>query len=273
MRQFFKSRTEAALLVAILFGHLALLSIQPPKPHSTPLLRVWAMESLLPLLRGAAGSISGLRDLWENYVQLRIDKEEYDRLKSQVDEYRRVLLTYEEEIKRINRLEVLDQVQAALNRPSVEAKVIGGDTRRGYSSRFVDKGSSSGISRDCAVINADGVVGRVVHVSSNGAVIQLISDLDGGVGILLETSRASGVLRGTGQQTATIHHVSLTEKTSPGERVITSGLDQIYPKGLLVGSVLSAAADKTGFQQIKVFIAAQMQKLEEVLILKKESAG
>jgi rod shape-determining protein MreC len=273
MREFFKSRTEAVLLVATLAGHLALLSTQLRENSSTPLLRVWAMEFVLPLLRGAVGSIDGLNELWENYVQLRIDKEEYDRLKSQVDDYRQTLLTFEEEIKRTNRLEVLDQVKAALKRPSVKAQVIGGDTRLGYSTRVVDKGSSSGIRRDCPVINADGVVGRVVHVSINSAVVQLISDLDSGVGILLQTSRVTGVLRGAGRQTATIGYVSFTEKVPPGERVITSGLDQIYPKGLLVGSVLSETAEKTGFRQLNVSIAARMQKLEEVMILKKESAG
>jgi len=104
-------------------------------------------------------------------------------------------------------------------------------------------------------------------------VVQLISDLDSGVGILLETSRATGVLRGTGQQTATIHYVPPSEEAAPGERVITSGLDRIYPKGLLVGNVLSATLLQTGLQQVKVAIAARMQKLEEVLILKKESTG
>ena len=277
MKPVFQSRKETIIVIATLVAHLALLSTQIPKVSSTSLMRAWAMEMVLPLLRGAVGGISGLGGLWEDYVQLRYDKEEdkeeHERLKSRVEDYQRTVLVYQEQIRRLNRLEELDHVKAALNRPCVSAKVIGGDDRMGYSSRVVDKGSSSGISWDCPVINADGVVGRVVHVSRHSAVVQLISDPDSGVGILLETSRTTGVLRGTGQQSATIHYVSPTEKASPGERVITSGLDQIYPKGLLVGNVLSATAGVTGLQQVMVAIAARMKKLEEVLILKKESAG
>ena len=273
MKPLFQSRKEAVIVIVTLAAHLALLSTQIPKVSSTPLLRTWAMEFVLPFLRGAVGGVSSLSGLWEDYVRLRVDKEEHERLKSEVKDYRQTLLVYKEEVRRLKRLEDLDLVKAALNRPSVAANVIGGDDRMGYSSRVVDKGSSSGISWDCPVINSEGVVGRVVHVSRNSAVVQLISDLDSGVGILLETSRATGVLRGTGQQTATIHYVPLTEKAAPGERVITSGLDRIYPKGLLVGNVLSATSVQTGLQQVEVAIAARMKKLEEVLILKKESTG
>lgn len=273
MKPLFQSRKEAVIVILVLAAHLALLSTQIPKVNSTPLLRTWAMEFVLPFLRGAVGGVSSLSGLWENYVRLRVDKEEHERLRSEVEDYRQTLLVYEEEVKRLKRLETLDLVEAALNRPSVAASVIGGDDRRGYSSRVVDKGSSSGISWDCPVINSEGVVGRVVHVSRNSAVVQLISDLDSGVGILLERSRATGVLRGAGRQTATIHYVPLTEKAAPGERVITSGLDQIYPKGLLVGKVLSATSGQTGSQRVEVAIAARMKKLEEVLILKKVSTG
>ena len=107
----------------------------------------------------------------------------------------------------------------------------------------------------------------------NSSVVQLISDLDSGVGVLLEKSRAQGVLKGVGEQTAYIDYVSINEKTVPGERVLTSGLDQIYPKGFLVGIVLSAKKESGTLQKIEVSLSSQMQKLEEVLILTKESTG
>jgi len=273
MRQFFKSRKESIVLVAILIGHLILLSSQLPQPRSTPLLRAWAMELILPMLQGTVGSVSGLSNFWGRYTQLRVGKQEYESLKNQVAKYRQAVVIYEEELRRIGRLSLLNKVRSLLKRPSIPAGVIGGDSRRWFSSRVVDKGSNSGISRDCPVINADGVVGRILHVSWNSAVVQLISDLDSGVGVLLENSRAQGVLKGLGKQNATIHYVSKTETVLPGEQVITSGLDQIYPKGLLVGIVLSATHGKTVFQEVQVSISANLQKLEEVLVLKKESPG
>src|SRR5439155_7487633 len=124
---------------------------------------------------------------------------------------------------------------------------------------------------DCAIINADGVVGRVVHVSKKSAVVQLITDADSGVGVFLESSRAQGVLKGGGKREASLDYIGASEKVVVGEKVLTSGLDQIYPKGLLVGYVISAAPTKQIFQNIEVAIAANIQKLEEVLVLRKET--
>ena len=74
------------------------------------------------------------------------------------------------------------------------AKVIGGDPTHWYNSRILDIGLDAVITRDCAVISADGVVGRIVQVSRRSSVLQLVTDLDSGVGVFLETSRAHGVL-------------------------------------------------------------------------------
>ncbi len=260
-------------LLIVLTGHLLVISSQLQNNTSTPLLRAWTMEFILPFLKTTITSTRLLSNAWKSYVQIRFDKQQFENLKKQQAIYRQTLINYEEQLRKIKRINLLTQIQVTLKSSSVKASVIGGDGSSGYRSRVLDKGSNTGIKKNSAVINLDGIVGRILHVSYNSSVVQLISDLDSGVGVLLEKSRAQGVLKGIGEQIAYVDYVSINEKTVPGERVLTSGLDQIYPKGLLVGIVLSAKKERGTLQQIEVSLSSQMQKLEEVLILTKESTG
>jgi rod shape-determining protein MreC len=271
MKQFFKSRTEWILVIAVLFGHLVLLSARMGHSRETPLLRSWSMEVAVPLLKRVVGGITSLSGLWRGYIDLRRTYEENQVLKEQVEESRRTIIAYEEKIRELGRIEALAELEAKLALPSVRAKVIGGDPTHWYNSRILDSGLDAGITRDCAAISADGVVGRIVQVSRRSSVLQLVTDFDSGVGVLLENSRAHGVLKGQGGRAGLIEYVGSSEKVVVGERVLTSGLDQIYPKGLLVGYVAATVPSKQIFQKVDVTISANVLKLEEVLVLKKES--
>lgn len=271
MKQFFKSRIEWILLIAVLLAHLVMLSTGMRHAQETPLLRAWALEVAAPLLKRMVGSVTSVSRIWHGYVDLRETYEENRALKSQIEGYRRAITAYEEKIKELGRLQVLAELEANLTLPSVRARVIGGDPTQWYNSRILDKGLDAGITRDCAAINADGVVGRIVQVSRKSSVLQLITDFDSGVGVLLENSRAQGVLKGGGRRDASVEYVSSSEKVIVGEKVLTSGLDQIYPKGLLVGYVVATSPAKQIFQKIDVSISADVLKLEEVLVLKRES--
>lgn len=256
-------------MVALL-GHLVLLTLQSLKAPTTPYVRSWSLEVAAPLMKQFANGLALIPRIWYGYVDLRNARKENHLLKDKVAEYRQALILSEEKLKAIDQLKLLSALDDELKVPSVTAKVIGWDANQWYSSRIIDKGTTSGISKDCAVISPEGVVGRVVHPSRNSAVVQLISDLDSGVGVLLEHSRAQGVMKGGGKRQSVVEFVSSSEKVTVGEMVLTSGLDQIYPKGLLVGYVTSTSPSKLVFQRISVSIAADLQKLEYVLVLKKE---
>ena len=273
MKQFFKSRTELIFLAAVLFAHLLLLSTRLTQAKETPLLRGFALEVVAPFLKGAVGGISSVSKVWKGYINLRNTYQENQQLKNQVSDYRRTIIAYEERIKEFDHLKTLKELQDSLVIPNVRAKVIGGAAMQWYSSRILDQGSDAGVAKDNAAINAEGVVGRIVQVSRNASVLQLITDFDSGVGVLLENSRAQGVLKGEGNRQAYVEYIGSNEKVVVGEKVLTSGLDQIYPKGLLVGYVIGSSATKQLFQKIDVNVSANVLKLEEVLILKRESQG
>lgn len=273
MKLLLKSRSEAFLLMGALFAHLVLLTAQSLKAPTTPYLRSWSLEVAAPMVKRFAGGLAVFPRIWYGYVDLRNARRENRELKNQVAGYRQALIFSEEKIRAIDQLKLLSTLDDELKIPSVEAKVIGWDANQWYSSRIIDKGTSSGIGKDSAVICPEGVVGRVVHPSRSSAVVQLITDLDSGVGVLLQNSRAQGVMKGGGRHQPVIDFVSSSEKVEIGEKVLTSGLDQIYPKGLLVGYVTSVSLSKLVFHKISVSVAANLQKLEYVLVLKKERQG
>ena len=270
MKQLFRSSKELILLIIVLFAHLVLLSTQATRAQTTPLFRSWAMDVASPMLKSFVGSLTSMSRFWYGYIDLRKTREENLMLKVKMAEYQRALISYEEKIKELGRLQVLAELESNLEVPAVRARIIGGDSSQWYNSRIIDQGLDAGVTKDCAVISTDGVIGRVVHASKKSAVVQLVTDADSGVGVLLENSRAQGVLKGGGKREASIDYIGTSEKVVAGEKVLTSGLDQIYPKGLLVGYVISAAPTKQIFQNIEITIAANIQKLEEVLVLRKE---
>jgi len=271
MKQLFKTRVEWILLIVALIGHLVLLSTRLSQSDGTPLLRAWTLEVAAPFLKQAVGSVTSISNVWRNYIDLRQARKENAELRAQIDQYRRTITNYEEKIKEIGRLQVLSDLDMSLALPSVKARVIGGDPTQWYHSRILDKGKDAGLTRDCPALNADGVVGRIVQVSKHSSVLQLITDVDSGVGVILENSQAQGVLKGEGRYEAFIEYLGSNEKVVIGEKVLTSGLDQIYPKGLLVGYVVSTKPSKQVFQKVDVAISANVMRLEEVLVLKKES--
>src|SRR5262245_4008954 len=244
MKQLFKTRVGWILLFVALIGHLVLLSTRLSQSDGTALLRAWTLEVAAPFLKQAVGSVTSISNVWRNYIDLRQARKENAEVRAQIDQYRRTITNYEEKIKEIGRLQVLSDLDMSLALPSVNARVIGCDPTQWYHLRILDKGKDAGLARDCPALNADGVVGRIVQVSKHSSVLQLITDVDSGVGVILENSRAQGVLKGEGRYEAFIEYLGSNEKVVIGEKVLTSGLDQIYPKTLSVGYALATRPSK-----------------------------
>jgi rod shape-determining protein MreC len=116
------------------------------------------------------------------------------------------------------------------------------------------------------VITPDGVVGKIVEVLPNTAEVMLMTDKDMGVGAMFSDSRTHGVVKGTGDPVPMMDYIVNDEKIQPGETIITSGEDRIFPKGLLVGAV-GTAKEGNPFQKIQVQPAARLDRLEDVIVL------
>jgi rod shape-determining protein MreC len=150
--------------------------------------------------------------------------------------------------------------------PMLAAQVIGASADPASHTLFLNRGDRDRVRRNMAVITPDGIVGKIVEVLPATSEVLLINDKDSGAGALLADTRTHGVVKGSGDPDARLDYVVNDEAVHPGEMILTSGEDRIFPKDLLIGTVASASPGNP-FQNIHVRPAAHLDRLEDVLIL------
>jgi rod shape-determining protein MreC len=263
---------NVTILVAILFAQVLGLAIQVKRSSensSTRLIRVWTVATITPLEKGIVGLQSGIAGIWHNYFYLRGVRQENRDLKAEIEQLRLEQVRLKDDAEQARRLQLLLNFKEQFISRTVAAQVIGSSGTEQSRSVYIDNGVRDGIDKGMAVITADGVVGKVVQVFHSTAQVLLISDQLSGVGTILEDSRLQGVLRGTASGEVVLDKIMNDEEVQPGARVLTSGGDQIFPKGLLVGTVSKSSHGPESFLSIKIKPAANLGKLEEVLVITK----
>jgi rod shape-determining protein MreC len=258
-------------LVAILFLQVLGLAVQvrtnAGERQDTRLIRIWAVGAITPFERAVVWVQNSTGNVWHNYFYLRGVRAENRQLKAEIEQMRLEQVRLSEDAAQARRLQNLLAFKEQFISKTVAAQVIG--TSGSDLSRvvYIDKGKNDGIDRDMAVITADGIVGKVLFVYPGLAQVLLISDQSSGVGAVLSKSRLQGVLRGTANGEVVLERVMKDEQVQPGETVLTSGGDQIFPKGLPVGTVTRVANGRDLFLDVNIKPAANLSKLEEVLVL------
>jgi rod shape-determining protein MreC len=152
----------------------------------------------------------------------------------------------------------------------VAAQVIGSSGSEQSRSIYIDKGTAAGVEKDMAVITADGLVGRVLRSYGSTSQVLLINDQSSGVGVILDKLRLQGVIKGTAAGEVILEKVMTDEQVALGDRIITSGGDQIFPKGITVGTVMKVSPGADLFLNIRVKPSANLSRLEEVLVITKK---
>jgi rod shape-determining protein MreC len=258
------------ILVGVLFLQVLGLAVQVKKGsdmENTRLIRIWAVGVVTPLERVVVWAQNGVGGIWHNYFYLRGVRAENRELKEQIEQMRIEQVRLNEDAAQARRLQTLLAFKEQFISKTVAAQVIGSGGSDLSRVIYIDKGADAGLQRDMAVITADGVVGKVTLVYPSVAQVLLVNDPSSGVGVILEKSRLQGVLRGTSNGEVVLNDVMSDEQVPVGEAVLTSGGDQIFPKGLPVGAVAKVGNGKDLFLSIKVKTAANLSKLEEVLVL------
>jgi rod shape-determining protein MreC len=259
------------ILAALLFGQVLGLAIQVKRSGEnvpTRLIRIWAIDAVTPLEKGIVWCQNGVRGLWHGYFYLRGVRQENRELKQEIERLEIERVRLNEDAEQAHRLQAILGFKEQFIARTVAAQVIGSSGSEQSRSIYIDKGSRDGIRPDMAVITADGIVGKVLRgVQSHVASVLLIDDQTSGVGAILEKSRLQGVLRGTPAGEVVLEKVMTDESVQPGERVLTSGGDRIFPKGLPVGTVTKVSPGQELFLNIRVKPAADLGRLEEVLVI------
>src|SRR4051812_5411678 len=276
MENFFTRYRNVTVLLVLLMAQVILLATQVRRPgnatgESMSLVRFWVVELFVPAEKGINGLGDGVAGLWRNYIDLRGVRAQNEALQSQLDRLRLDQVSLAEDAGQARRLQALLAFKEKFVSQTVAAQVIGTSGSEHSHLLYIDKGTGDGIKADMAVITPRGIVGKVNRVFPGTSQILEINDSTAGAGVMLERSRLRGVLRGTASGIPEILHVMADEHIEVGDPVVSSGGDQIYPRGLPIGTVSSVSPDPEGgpFMLFRVKPSADLERVDEVLVITK----
>ena len=260
------------VLVCVLFAQVLGLAVQVKRTtdtESSRLIRIWAVDSVTPFEKVLNWMHNSSWNVWHNYFYLRGVRAENRSLKAEIERLRIEQVRLNEDAAQARRLQALFAFKEQFISQTKPAQVIGSSGSEQSRVIYIDKGESDGLKPDMSVITVDGIVGKVLKVFRSTSQVLLIDDQSSGVGGILEKSRLQGIVRGTRSGEVVLEHIMSDNPVQPGELVRTSGGDRIFPKGLPVGTVSEVGNGPDLFLTIRVRPAANLAKLEEVLVVTK----
>ncbi|MEI9977944.1 MAG: rod shape-determining protein MreC [Edaphobacter sp.] len=277
MESFFTRFKNVLVLVAILLAQTIGLAVQVRRPvesgtpdgASVTLIRYWAVSTITPLERLFHGFGYNIRYAWSNYIDLRHTRQQNHELQEQISRLRLEQAALSEDAIQGHRLQALLDFQQHYVATTVAAQVIGTSGNDLSRVLYIDKGSKDGLKSDQAVITPDGIIGKLRDVFPHTAQVLLINDQTSGAGVLLATTRIRAILRGSATGQIIINNLTPDSRIKPGDQVLTSGGDLVYPRGLAVGTIESIRPDPDHqpYTLIQLRPAANLNQLEEVLVI------
>ncbi len=255
------------LLLGVIVLQVLMLAVQIKRDSEGRLIRVWTVGAVSPFERAGSYGFGWIRDIWRHYFALQNTTKESEQIRRENDALKLQVAQLQGKAAEADRLAaLLNFRQSQANVPMIGARVIGTGAGTASLTIQLDRGERDGIRKNMGVITPDGVVGKVVEAYPNASQVLLLTDKESGVGAMLADSRVQGPVGGQGEPLLVMKYVPNDDTVNLGDRVITSGMDRIFPRDLPVGTV---AEIKPGnqFKQIRVKPAANLERLEEVLVL------
>jgi rod shape-determining protein MreC len=256
------------LLAGVLIAQLLLLAVQVKRDSRGRLIRVWAISAAYPFERSGAWGFGKVRGVWTHYFALRDTVRENEALRIENDALKLTISQLQSRAAEADRLAALLSFKQTHEKvPMVGARVIAASAGTASRTVEVDRGERDGIKRNMAVITPDGAVGKVIEVYRDTAQVLLLTDKEGGAGAMLMNSRTQGVVGGTGDPMMQMKFVANEQEVAVGEKIVTSGMDKIFPRDIPIGTVMEAKPGQPPFKRIRVQPAAKLDQLEAVIVL------
>lgn len=252
------------LLITVNIIFLAIAIKRPPSWGAGRLL----LSFVAPFQDLTSRALGASRRLWQNYFQLVAVAQENERLKQQLEaaveranQHREIELENE-------RLRDLLGFKKTLAQPASAARIIAKDPSSWFNTVIINRGVADGLSKGLPAVTARGIVGQVVEVSTHQSKLMLIIDRNSAVDALVQRNRVRGVVKGSSQAECTLDYVMPEDDVRPGDSVVSSGFDGVFPKGIPIGTVSAVLGQgQDFFKEVRITPAVDVGKLEEVLII------
>jgi rod shape-determining protein MreC len=225
------------------------------------------LDGMRPLQSATATVIETVAGAWRTYVALIGVNQENERLRRRIVELEQQAVRLSEVEQTDKRLEALLNLRSSLDGDLQAAQIIGRDPLPWFSSMTINKGEADGVHKNAAVLSPLGVVGQIMATGAHSARVLLITDHNSGVDAVVQRSRARGIVEGALDGGCVMKYLKRGEDVEVGDRIVTSGLDGIFPKGIIVGEVTRVTRGNRGLLQLAdIKPAVPLDRIEEVLV-------
>jgi rod shape-determining protein MreC len=268
MLQFFLRRKRFFCILGLLFVSLTMLAKAVEKKRTYTFFDELLLTLFAFPLEATNRTVHFALSVWENYfylVDLRQENIHLVELVEKLEMENQLLREQAVENIRLRRLLTFKETLAFEILP---AEIIGRDPSSWFKTILINKGSRDGIRPGAGVITPHGVVGKIINAGFSSSKVLLITDVNSAVDAVVERSRSRGILEGAGENKAVFSYVLKSEHLLPGDVIITSGMNSIYPKGIALGTIRVVSPEKSGFfLVVDVLPAVDFSKLNEVLVV------
>ena len=253
--------------MALLVGQLLLMSASTRNPGGSNRVEAWLLRLSWPVVTVAQAVGLGVRGAATGVGELRDAQEHIELLESDTKRLLREVQSQREAAEENLRLRRLLAMRDELAPRSIAASVVTARLDGEADLLVIDRGTVDGVGPEMAVATWGGAVGRITAVGSRHAKVRLLTDPSSGVGAVVQRSRVPGVVLGRGPAGLVLDYVPRFADVLHGDRVVTSGSDGIFPRGLTIGAVSAITDLPDGTTAIEIEPDLDYRAVEEVLVI------
>jgi rod shape-determining protein MreC len=267
----FFSKRNYLIILGLVFVSMAILTIHYREGESGPIHRLqrFTMAATAPVQAAVSNALQPIRDGWDYLAHFGDLKRENRDLKREIGELRQTVADLTSLKSENRRLRKMIDFKNKEHYPSIPAHVIGKPASNWRSSVVIDCGIKDGIEQGMPVVAAGTLVGQVTEVSQRAAKVTLLNDVQSGVSVQVERTSEVGIVKGQlRNQRLVLQYISRDSTIKQGDRIVTSGLGGLFPKGFYVGKVIKVSQSVYSLHKIvEVAVPVNFANLEEVLVV------
>ena len=268
MLEFFRRNQILLTSGGLLFLSLLLVSSNARQRRVDDPVSNLLLEGMRPVQHGLTQAAKALAQVWQRYLALIGLQRENEALRQRILELEQEAVRLAEVEQTNRRLSDLLGFRGTLRGNAVTAQVTGKDPLPWFHSFVISRGVEDGVRKGMAVLSPYGVVGQVQAASAHAARVLLITDHNSGIDAVVQRSRARGIVEGAVTEGCVMKYLKQGEDVQVGDRVVTSGLDGIFPKGVVIGHVTNLSRRSRGLlQAADIEPAVPFDRIEEVLVV------